>query len=216
MELPFTTEQFLDIFRKYNGDVWPAQIVFIILALAAVYFSIRKTTFSDKVITGILFFFWIWMGIVYHLLYFSTINKVAIVFGALFIIQSLFFLYVGVVKSKLQFQLKGNAYGITGMTLVTFALLFYPILGHRLGHEYPSSPTFGLPCPTTIFTFGILLLSSKRLSLLILFIPFLWSLIGFSAAFKLGMKEDLSLLLAGVASMVLIPMLNRSLKTTTT
>lgn len=32
-------------------------------------------------------------------------------------------------------------------------------LSMRLGDGYPLSPTFGLPCPTTIFTFGIFLLA---------------------------------------------------------
>jgi hypothetical protein len=212
MKLSFTIEEFLEVFRQYNMNVWPAQILIIILALAAVYFSIKKVVYSDKIIASILCFFWLWMGIVYHLIYFSEINKAAAVFGALFIFQGLLFLYFGVIQSQLQFQLRMNVYGITGIILVSFALLLYPALGYWLGHRYPSSPSFGLPCPTTIFTFGILLFSSKRLSILILLIPFLWSLIGFSAAFKLGMKEDLSLLFAGLVSMILILMRNRSLK----
>lgn len=32
-----------------------------------------------------------------------------------------------------------------------------PSLGVAIGHTYPAQPTFGLPCPTTIFTFGLLL-----------------------------------------------------------
>ena len=70
MNLPFTIEQFLDVFRQYNIAVWPMQVVFIVLALVAVYFSVRSTTYSNKVIVGILAFFWLWMGIIYHLVYF--------------------------------------------------------------------------------------------------------------------------------------------------
>ena len=212
MKLPFTLEQFLEVFRQYNIAVWPMQIIILLLAFIAVYFSIRKTSYSDKLITLILSFFWLWMGIVYHLIYFSGINKAAIIFGSLFIIQSLLFFYYGFIKKGLSFKFKANKFGITGMILLSFALFIYPLVGYWLGHVYPASPTFGLPCPTTIFTFGILLFSSKRLSMVILFIPFLWSLIGFSAALKLGMKEDISLLFASVLSMVFIAVLNRSLK----
>ena len=212
MKLPFTIKEFLEVFRQYNMEVWPAQVFIIVLALTAVYFSVKKVAYSNKIISSILSFFWLWMGVVYHLIYFSEINKAAVVFGALFIIQSLLFIYFGVVKNKLQFQLKKDIYGMIGIILISFALLVYPVFGYWLGHKYPSSPTFGLPCPTTIFTFGILLFSSKRLSMFILFIPILWSLIGFSAAFKLGMKEDLSLLFASVVSMILIAILNRSYK----
>lgn len=211
MKLPFTSKEFLEVFRQYNLEVWPAQVFIMLLALTAVYFSVRKVAYSNKIISAILSFFWLWMGIVYHLIYFSEINKAAVAFGAMFIFQSLLFLYFGVVKNKLHFQLKMNVHGITGIILVLFALLLYPTLGFWLGHKYPSSPTFGLPCPTTIFTFGILLFSSQRLSMLILVIPFFWSLIGFSAALKLGMREDLSLLFASVVSMALIAKRNRSL-----
>lgn len=32
MQLPFTTEQFFDVFRAYNTAVWPAQLVLVVLA----------------------------------------------------------------------------------------------------------------------------------------------------------------------------------------
>jgi len=67
MKLPFTLEQFLDVFRQYNTAVWPMQIVLILLALLTVYFSTKKKSHSDKIIVITLAFFWLWMGIVYHL-----------------------------------------------------------------------------------------------------------------------------------------------------
>ena len=213
MKLPFTTEQFLDVFRQYNIAVWPMQVFFIVLALIAVSFSIRSKIYSNKIIVAILAFFWLWMGIIYHLVYFSRINKVAIVFGALFIIQAIIFLYFGLIKNKLQFRLKTDTYGIMGIILIVFALLIYPLLGYSLGHTYPSSPTFGLPCPTTIFTFGILLFSVSRLSPWVIVIPFLWSLVGFSAAVSLGIKEDTGLLVAGLLSIALMLYKNKSFKT---
>ena len=213
MKFPFTIEQFLDVFRKYNIAVWPMQVFFMTLALIAVYFSIRTKTFSNKIIVCILAFFWLWMGIVYHLVYFSRINKVALVFGTLFIIQAIIFLYFGLIKNKLSFRLKTDKYGITGIVLIVFALLIYPLLVYWWGHIYPSAPTFGLPCPTTIFTFGILLSSVSKISGWVIIIPFLWSLLGFSAAFSLGIKEDTGLLVAGLFSIVMIVYRNKSFKT---
>jgi len=213
MNLPFTIEQFLDVFRKYNIAVWPMQVFFILLALIAVYFSIRSKTYSNRIIVCVLAFFWLWMGIIYHLVYFSRINEAALVFGTLFIIQAIIFLYFGFLKNKLSFRLKTDKYGITGIILIVFALLIYPLVGYWWGHIYPSAPTFGLPCPTTIFTFGILLFSVSKLSPWVIIIPFLWSLLGFSAAFSLGIKEDTGLLVAGVLSMVMIIYRNKSFKT---
>lgn len=210
MKLPFTIEQFLDVFRQYNIEVWPIQVFLIMLAFAAVYFTISRKTYSGKIIVCILAFFWLWMGIIYHLVYFSRINKAAIVFGTLFIIQAFIFLYFGIIKNKLSFKLKTDKYGIAGIILIVFALLIYPLLGYWWGHIYPSSPTFGLPCPTTIFTFGILLFSVSKIPLWVIVIPFLWSVLGFSAAFSLGIKEDTGLLVAGLLSIVMILYRNRS------
>ena len=212
MKLPFTLEQFLDVFRQYNISLWPMQILLIILALVATYFSMVKRSYSDKIILFILTFLWLWMGIVYHLIYFSSINKAAIVFGSLFIIQSLLFFYLGIMKDKLRFQFNLNKYGVTGMALIMFALIVYPLLGYWFGHVYPSSPTFGLPCPTSIFTFGILLFSSSRIPFIVIIIPAIWSIIGFSAAVSVGMKEDTGLLIAAFICTSMIIYKNKGLK----
>src|SRR5687768_17583956 len=148
MKLPFTIEQFLEIFRQYNAAVWPMQIFLLVLAVIAIYFSIRTKPYTDKIIVSVLIFFWLWMGIIYHLVYFARINKTARVFGVLFIIQAIVFLYFGIIRNKLNFKLRTDKYGIAGIILIVFALLIYPLLGYLWGHMYPSSPTFGLPCPT--------------------------------------------------------------------
>ncbi|HEX3164630.1 MAG TPA: DUF6064 family protein [Chitinophagaceae bacterium] len=212
MKLPFTLEQFLDIFRQYNISVWPIQVVLVVLALAATYFSIFKRSYSDKIIVSVLTFLWLWMGIVYHLIHFSSINNAAIVFGLLFIIQALLIFYLGIIKNKLRFQFSLNRYGITGIVLILFALIVYPLLAYRLGHVYPSLPTFGLPCPTTIFTFGILLFSSSRVPVIVIIIPAIWSIIGSSAAASLGMKEDTGLLIAFLICTIMTIYKNKRLK----
>ena len=55
------------------------------------------------------------------------------------------------------------------------------------------------PAPTTIFTFGMLLMLEGGAPLYLFAIPVLWSLAGGSAAvFILRIPEDVSLLVAGV------------------
>jgi hypothetical protein len=212
MKLPFTIEEFLKVFERYNLAVWPMQIILYLLALIAIYLAIKKIAFSDKIIIIILSFFWMWMGIVYHLIYFTSINKAAFIFGSIFILQGIIIFYQGVFKNKLSFQFHTNIYGITGSLLIIFALLIYPLIGYSFGHQYPSSPTFGLPCPTTIFTFGFFLWTDKKFPLMIIIIPLLWSIIGFSAAFFLGIKEDLSLLTSGLVTTLVIVIRNKRLK----
>ncbi len=212
MSLPFTIEQFLSVFEKYNLSVWPIQIVLVLIAILAIILSIRKIDRSDNIISIVLGFFWLWIGIVYHLAFFTSINKAAYFFGALYIIQGLLFLFVGGLKSKLSFKFQPNSYGIVGSLLILYALVIYPGLGYLFGHVYPKNPTFGLPCPTTIFTFGLLLWTDKNVPKYVLAIPFIWSIIGFGAALSLGVKEDYGLLIAGVIGSTLIIIRDRSRK----
>ena len=138
----------------------------------------------------------------YNLIFFSTINKAAYLFGALYIIQSGLFFYAGVVKGKLLFSYQPNKYSITGAVLVVYGLLIYPLLGMALGHIYPAQPTFGLPCPTTIFTFGLLLWTETKTPKYILIIPAIWTIIGFFAALNFGIYEDIGLLISGVVGVL--------------
>jgi hypothetical protein len=214
MKTPFTAEQFFEVFRNYNESVFPLQLLFYLGSAFIIIETLKPTAKSNKIISGILGIFWLWMGVVYHLIYFSSINKAAYMFGALFILQGILFIAFGVLSNKLSFKFQSGVYSITGLILMAFALVVYPILGYVLGHRYPSSPSFGLPCPTTIFTFGVLLLTDKKIPATILPIPLIWSLIGFTAAFQFGVLEDLGLLIAGLLTTSMLFIRNRKAKET--
>jgi hypothetical protein len=209
MDMPFTTEQFIEVFKSYNNAVYPMQVLLCLLAAVVITLSIKKIALGDKIISAILAFFWLWMGIVYHLQYFSQINNAAIAFGAVFILQGILFLYLGVIGNKLSYSFRLENFGWLGVLLVTYALIIYPMLGYAFGHVYPASPTFGLPCPTTIFTFGLLIWLQGKVPLGIIVIPFLWSLLGFSAALTLGIREDTGLLIAGISGLIVIVLRRR-------
>ncbi len=204
MKPPFTLEQFLAVFTHYNEGVFPMQILFYLISIFAIYLALKPNAHSDKIISLIMAFLWVWMGVVYHFIYFTDINKLAYLFGAFFIVQGILFVVLGIFQDKFSFQFHANKYGITGMILMAFALIIYPILGYFLGHIYPSAPTFGLPCPTTIFTFGMLLLNKKRCPILMLIIPFIWSIVGFMAAFQFGILEDTGLIVASLITTFLL------------
>jgi len=209
MNIPFTKEQFLDVFAHYNMTVWPFQVVLNLLALIMIIFTFIHRKNSDKVNSAILSFLWIWIGVVYHLMFFTPINKAAYGFALIFIIQGILFFTAGTIKGQISFAFKRDIYGISGIVFILYALIIYPILGYFLGHQYPWSPTFGLPCPTTIFTFGMLLMTVKKVPIYILIIPFIWSIIGFSAAVNLKILEDSGLAIAGIAGTLLLYIKNR-------
>jgi hypothetical protein len=199
MTIPFTSEQFMAVFRDYNTDMWPIQIILYVLALITVIFTLFKFKSKDRVNVFVISFLWIWMGIIYHLTYFTDINKAAYLFGSLFIVQGGLFAYEGFIKGRLIFQYPENFQGIAGMILISYALLIYSLVGFFIsGHLFPSAPTFGLPCPTTIFTFGLLLWTKRIFPKYLLIIPLLWTIIGFNAALWMGVIEDYGLLIGGI------------------
>jgi Family of unknown function (DUF6064) len=209
MQLPFSLGDFLIVFKTYNQTIFPLQIGFYFIVFISVYFLFTGNKNLNKIISITLSFFWLWMGIVYHIIFFSTINKAAYIFGAFFIIQGIMFAGCGLIRKKLSFEYTKSAVNKVGIILIAYALIIYPVLGHNLGHAYPYSPTFGLPCPTTIFTLGVLLFTNKKLPMHLLIIPLLWSIIGFTAALTLTIYEDAGLLIAGLTTFTLLLINNR-------
>ena len=203
MNLPFTPDQFLDVFKSYNLTVWPAQILLVVLALLMIFVLFKKNFYSDKLISIGLAVLWLWMGIVYHIIFFTRINPAAYLFGTLYVIQAGLFVYYGIITKELIYKYRNNAICIMSILFFLYALIFYPLLSYQFGHLYPSTPTFGLPCPTTIFTFGMIILMEDRKKIIFI-IPIVWSLVGFTAALKLGIYQDIGLLIAGVISSMIL------------
>lgn len=214
MQLPFSVEQFLQVFEEYNLAVWPAQIVAYVLGAMAVAFAIVRRRGLDRAVSGVLAFFWFFMGAVYHIGFFSPINKAAYVFGSVFIMQGLLFTVFGVWKNQLVFAFKPGLLSVVGALLIAYAMVVYPLIGAAAGHGWPHSPSFGIaPCPGTIFTFGLLLWTASRVPIWLLVIPALWSVVGFVAAIKLGVVEDVGLLVSGVLGATLLVARNIRLRT---
>jgi Family of unknown function (DUF6064) len=204
MNIPFTLEQFFDIIRQYNETMWPAQWALNVLALTAIGLLVSRRESSDRMISGILSLLWAWTGIAYHLLFFSRINKAAFGFGALFLAGSGVFLWTGVIKRRLEFSVVDVPRRVAGILLIAYGLVVYPALSVLFGHAYPLMPTFGLPCPTTIFTIGLLFFLRSPFPRSVAVAPVLWSAVGSQAAFLFGVYQDLGLLVAGVAGIILI------------
>jgi hypothetical protein len=203
--LPFSTEQFFAVFAAYNMAIWPAQVIAYALGVLAIGLVGRSATQSNRLIAGTLSVGWLWTGVVYHWIFFSTVNPIARAFAVGFAIQAALIFVAGVVRQQLVFAWRQSVSAILGVFLITYAMVLYPALGAWMGHGYPKTPTFGVtPCSLTIFTFGLLLLTGCRVPKAVLMISFAWSLIGGSAAVLLQVPQDWMLLVAGSAGTALI------------
>ena len=179
-------------------------MILLLLAFVAVASSVWPRAHSGLVVSIILAVLWAWMGIAYHLLFFSRINPLAFAFAAISILGSLAFLWWGVLRRQVRIERPSGWRAWAAGLLLAYALAVYPALSWLSGHPYQSSPTFGLPCPTTIFTIGVLMFMAAPFPRMLFAAPLLWSLIGGQAAFLLEMPQDLGLLAAGLAGAIFV------------
>jgi len=204
MNLPFTQAEFMQLFARYNQAIWPTHVLFYVLGLAVSWLTIARKSRAAQLSLALLALFWFWMGALYHIIYFRSINPAAIFFGTAFIVQGLL-LAIAALRVTASAPAASAARRAAGIALLFYALVGYPLVGLVAGHTYPSAPIFGAaPCPTTIFTFGMFLLTGRRVPRYLVIIPLLWAAVGTMAAVGMGMIEDYGLAVSAVITAVLL------------
>jgi hypothetical protein len=202
MALPFTSVAFFEVFARYNLALWPMQLLLNAMALVIVALMLSGREGSGRWVAALLALLWVWMALAYHFAFFAAVNPAAWVFGSVFLIGAAWMAWAGAVRSRLRFSGVHGWRGWSGLGLIVFALAVYPVLGFLLGQHYPAAPSFGLPCPTTVFTIGVLLLASAPVPRSLFVVPVLWAIVGSTAVFALGVLQDLGLLVAGLLALI--------------
>jgi hypothetical protein len=195
--LPFSQAQFLDAFGAYNRGLWP---VAALLWIATIVIAVRalRGRADSRELSALLAVQWGWGGVVYHAVFFSPINPAARLFAGLFVVQAALFVWYGFGRRRLVFAPASGPRRIIAGILVSYALA-YPGLALLAGLTYPRTPTFGVPCPTTLFTAGALFLATPPVPRWLFVIPIAWAVVGVSAATVLGIAPDYMLAVAGIA-----------------
>ena len=200
--LPFTLEQFLNVFATYNKAIWPAQIAAYVLgtiALAALLWPVRA---SDRVVSAVLGLMWLCTGVLYHGVFFSSINKAAFALGALFVERRGTALRRHRPRcSSLRDQLRPPSRTVAGFILYVSRLSADRNCDGAFLAGLTDVRRSAVPCHD--FTFGstdddppLLLLASSD--------PFIWSLIGGSAAILLDVRQDWLLLVSGLIAVPIV------------
>lgn len=202
--LPFSREAFFAVFASYNVAVWPAQVFLYGLAVALVLLALRGRPGAYRPISVGLGLLWLWTGDAYHRWHFTAINRPAWGVGALFVLQGALFVGHGIGGRRLRIGRPLGWHGWIGALLVTYALLVYPLLGLASGHPAREVPVLGVPCPTTIFTFGLLFWAARPIPRHVVVIPLVWAFLGSTAVVLLGVVQDLGLLVAGLLGLLLL------------
>jgi Family of unknown function (DUF6064) len=201
--MPFTVEQFFQVFARYNAAIWPGQLAAYALGLACVVAAWRGGRGPSLFVGCALGVSWAVVGGVYFLGFFRSVNPAATAFGVIFLVQALLFAWAGA-RGRLAFRTFDPAALLVGAVFLAYAMVLYPVVNLAGGHELASSPSFGVtPCPVTIFTFGMFLLARAAPPWLVI-VPLLWSFLGLSAAIQLRVPGDYGLGAAGVIGTVVL------------
>jgi hypothetical protein len=201
VKLPFTPQQFLEVMGRYNEAVTPLQIGLVLLGLSAYVALMVRRRESDRVISAVLAGLWLWGAVVFQFTFFRAVNPAATAAGIAVLAAAALFVWAGVARGKLVFDGESRARRIAGHAMIAYALVGYPLLSAMLGREFPEIPTFGLPCPTTIFTLGMLAFLSAPFPRSVFVVPVVSAFVGAQAVFLFGVYEDLGLLAAGFAGL---------------
>jgi Family of unknown function (DUF6064) len=199
--LPFTSDQFFGVFAQYNRTFIVVVVGLWLASVATLVFVSRDPARRSRTLSLFLGALWLWNAGAYHVLFFTRINPAAWLFAALFLVQALLFFWTS--RGPIEYFSSTGWMRSVGIGLVAYALA-YPFLTMALGHTYPETPTFGVPCPTAILTIGILVSAGDRLPLVLATIPIVWGFIGGSAALLLSVPTDYVLLGAGVLLTVIV------------
>jgi hypothetical protein len=198
-------DQFFSMFARANAQVWPMQVVWYAAAIAAMAFAIRPFRGSSRLIAGFLAVYFLWLAIVFFAIYYSPLNDHSLAYAAMFALGGGLFLVAGVIRHDLEFRPKWGLLGMIGGTFMLYALA-YPAIDALTGHVFPAAPVFGVaPCPSAIFTAGLLLWAQPRMPMYVLVVPLVWLMAQSPAdALAMGVVADVARVPIGVVVTALL------------
>ena len=201
MKTPFSAQQFFSVFESYNTAVFPIQIVILTGGLAALILLFSGNRYRHYLLGGILALLWIWTGFIYFLNFFTVIGQAGFVFGILFLLEGIFLLHV-TLRHGIKINYSNSMNDKLAVFFILFGLIIYPLIEVLKGIELARIIILGLPCPTTIFTIGLLMLNNDKSTWYLMIIPTLWSLIGITAAVNFKITQDFMMIVAAVAGYI--------------
>ena len=208
--LPYTAEVLSTLFEQYNRAIWPAQIIGLAIGIALIALAFRPIRGGGRVIGLGLAAAWAWTGWVFHFRTLAPMDFSAPVYGAAFLLQAALLAWAFGIRNAASFRVRPDTAGWTGMGLVAFGLIAYPLIAGFAGDGWTSARLFGVaPGPTAMVTLGLLLLTESRTPLHLTIVPLLWCLIGGVTAWFLGVAEDLLLPPAAIVALYVAVRRNR-------
>jgi hypothetical protein len=125
--MPFSPEEFFDVFARYNTAILPLQLVACAAGLMTVGALWRGTRGAAAVIALTLAAMWAVNAIGYHWLHFAWINPAARLFGAVFVVQAALLAAAPWLWPDPRFTVRRGLRSALGLALIPFAAVVYPL-----------------------------------------------------------------------------------------
>lgn len=98
----------------------------------------------------------------------------------------------------------GHFIDYLGYLFILFGLVIYPVISFAVEQSLARTIALDLPCPSTILTFGFLMLTDRKLMKYFIIIPSLWTVFGLSAAINFGVYQDFMMIVVAILTDVLL------------
>lgn len=184
----------------YNSSTWIYQLIII---LAGIILSVlvakkpgRASTAAMKVFLIILY---LWIAIVYFWIYCSerSYTNVMTLFWIVLALTWLWDLATGYTA----FEYNRRHAKLAGLLLLLPFL--YPLASALRGMDFPEMISPIMPCSAVVFTFGIILMFSRKINLFIVLLLCHWCVVGLSKTYFFNLPEDYIMICASVPAVYL-------------
>ena len=176
--LLFSPRTYYRLFELYNGEIWPAQILALLIGLTILALLRKPSAWRGRTIAVLLAASWLWVAWEYLYSRYAAINWLATYFAAAFALEAFLLIGLGIVGRGFVWQAPARWVTWAGMGLVIFAVALHPLIAPMVGRPWSQVEIFAIaPDPTVVATLGVLIHISGWRKWMLLPIPLLWCLV---------------------------------------
>lgn len=199
--LLFSPRTYYRLFELYNADIWPAQIMALLLGFAIAALIGWGGAWRGRVVTAILGLCWIWIAWAFHYERYATINWAATYVALGFAAEGLLLIGLGLAARRAWLPVDDTIHRV-GLGIFLFALVVQPVIGPLTGRAWGQVELFGVaPDPTAVATLGALLCTADRAFWWLAAVPLAWCAI---TGMTLWTMEATDALVTPLAALVVV------------
>jgi hypothetical protein len=205
-----STEEWWSIIGVYNSKIWPAQIIFYIVAILLIGWLLLKPgpaqTWCTKLYLTLAF---AWNGVVFFLYLARDITGAGYgnyLFGSIFVVVAVLFA-VDLFRQRMQFSPPTAGWRAYIFWVLMLLVFCYPLFGIAFGHHPTSLIIPGtFPCPTTALGLLILTTALPRVDKIAYILLLFWAIPfpPFIQIPRYGVYEDAIMFAIGIYSLILL------------